>query len=386
VGWSLVNHHARPDRVPAPAGPAATQFHLRLPGYAPTPVRALPGIANELGIGSLLLKDESDRLALPAFKILGASWAVDQTLRRDPAVRTLVAASAGNHGRAVARCAAQRGLACRIYLPAGSSPARAGAIASEGALVVPTAGGYDGAVAAAVRAAGEAGTALVADVAHQPDADSPRWVVDGYATLFRELTEQLAGPVDLVLVPVGVGSLAAAAVRWASHEPRPALVVGVEPTTAACVTASLRSGEPVTIPTSGTTASGLDCATPSTVAWPALRDGLAGTVTVDDPEIHQAMRELAGHGLAIGDCGAAPLAALRRLMGDPDGQPLRTAVRLGGTSRVLFVATEGPTDPASYRAVVEAVATRRQRDRATACGAVNRRHAAPPGGAGGRSE
>jgi diaminopropionate ammonia-lyase len=355
VKWpprALVNHRMCPERVPPPAGPAATRFHRSLPGYAPTPVRSLPGASEQLGIGAVLLKDESDRLGLPAFKILGASWAVERTLRRDPAVRTLVAASAGNHGRAVARCATQRGLACRIFLPAGSSPARAGAIAAEGAAVVPTAGGYEGAVAAAVRATGEPGTALVADVSHQPDAESPGWVVEGYATLFRELTEQLSGPVDLVLVPVGVGSLAAAAVRWACHQPRPALVVGVEPAAAACVTASLRAGEPVTIPTPGTTTTGLDCATPSAVAWPALRDGLAGTITVDDPEVHEAMRALAGYGLAIGDCGAAPLAALRRLVADPDCQPLRTAVGLDPTTRVLFIATEGPTDPASYRAVL----------------------------------
>lgn len=363
AGRVLVNPGARPDRVPPPAGPAATRFHRQLPGYAPTPVRSLPDAAAALGLGAVLVKDESDRLGLPAFKILGASWAVEQTLRRDPAVRTLVAASAGNHGRAVARCAAQRGLAGRIFLPAGASPARVSAIAAEGAEVVPVEGGYDAAVGAAARAAGDPGVALVADVAYQrpdpgsPDSagaapDSAGWVVDGYGTLFRELTGQLSAPVDLVLVPVGVGALAAAAVRWAAHEESHPVVVGVEPTAAACVTASLRAGEPVTVPTPGTALAGLDCATPSAVAWPAVRDGLAGTVTVADPEVRAAMRELAAGGLAIGECGAAPLAALRRLVADPDGRALRDAVGLAPGSRVLFVATEGPTDPASYRAAV----------------------------------
>lgn len=358
----LVNPGARPDRVPPPADPAATRFHRRLPGYTPTPVRSLPDAAAALGLGAVLVKDESDRLGLPAFKILGAGWAVEQTLRRNPSVRTLLAASAGNHGRAVARCAAQRGLACRIFLPDGASPARVSAIAAEGAEVVPVEGGYDGAVVAAARAAGEPGAALVADVAHRPDGsdadsagvatDSAGWVVDGYGTLFRELTGQLSAPVDLLLVPVGVGALAAAAVRWAAHEESHPVVVGVEATAAACVTASLRAGQPVTVPTPGTVLAGLDCATPSVVAWPAVRDGLAGTVTVDDPEVPAAIRELAGYGLAIGECGAAPLAALHRLAADPDGQPLRDAVGLGPGSRVLFVATEGPTDPASYRAAV----------------------------------
>ena len=75
----------------------------------------------ELGDG-VWLKDESDRLGLPAFKVLGVSWAVERALRSDPHVKTLVAASAGNHGRAVAHVAAQRGLHCRIFLPARSVP------------------------------------------------------------------------------------------------------------------------------------------------------------------------------------------------------------------------------------------------------------------------
>src|SRR3954464_11489568 len=86
-------------------------------GSPPPPVHRLDGLAAEIGVGAVHIKDESDRLGLPAFKILGASWAVERTLRERPDVRALVAASAGNHGRAVARVAAWRGLACRIYLP-----------------------------------------------------------------------------------------------------------------------------------------------------------------------------------------------------------------------------------------------------------------------------
>ncbi|MBV9165608.1 MAG: pyridoxal-phosphate dependent enzyme [Solirubrobacterales bacterium] len=74
-------------------------------------------MASELGVAAVQVKDESSRLGLPAFKILGASWAVERALRAESAVRTLVAASAGNHGGAVAHAAALRGLACRIFLP-----------------------------------------------------------------------------------------------------------------------------------------------------------------------------------------------------------------------------------------------------------------------------
>src|SRR5439155_83725 len=87
------------------------------------------------GIPTVLFKDESDRLGLPAFKVLGAAWAIERALREQPEAHTLVAASAGNHGRAVARVAALRGLRCRIFLPERSLPARRDAIASEGAEV-----------------------------------------------------------------------------------------------------------------------------------------------------------------------------------------------------------------------------------------------------------
>jgi diaminopropionate ammonia-lyase len=283
------------------------------------------------------MKDESSRLGLPAFKILGASWAVERALRAagEGRVHTLVAASAGNHGRAVARAAAMRGLRARIFLPARSVAARREAIAGEGAEVVVVDGTYEEAVAASVRAAGAPGVLEIADVG---SSDPARWVVDGYSTLFAELDQVEA--YDLILVPVGVGSLAAAAVRYgAAHGVR---VVGVEPEAAACLQASMAAGERVTIPTPGTAMAGLDCAEVSEAVWPELRDGIAGVVAVSDREAAAAMAELAASRYAIGDCGAAPLAALRRMAADAPAWGLDAA------SRVLLIATEGVTDPEGY--------------------------------------
>jgi diaminopropionate ammonia-lyase len=139
----------RPDAVPAPV-PDAAAFHAGLDGYAPTPLRELsPTVA---------LKDESQRLGLPAFKVLGASWAIERALREHPDVRMLVTASTGNHGRAVAHVAAQRGLACRVFLPSRSVAARREAIAGEGAEIVVIEGVYEDAVAAARSEAQREGT------------------------------------------------------------------------------------------------------------------------------------------------------------------------------------------------------------------------------------
>jgi diaminopropionate ammonia-lyase len=323
---AVVNPAADPAAVPAPSD-AAGAFHRALPGYAPTPVHR---------IGTALVKDESNRFGLPAFKILGASWATELAVRAQPDTHMLVAASAGNHGRAVARAAAMRELACRVFLPARSLAVRREAIAGEGAEVVVVDGTYEQAVEEAERAAAEPSVTLIADVGQGGPAE---WVIDGYQTLFAEAAAQ--ADYDGILVPVGVGSLAAAAARHGAQAGVP--VVGVEPESAACLTASLLHGVPTAVATPGTTMAGLDCAEISRAAWPTLRRGIAGTVTVTDDEAAAAMRELAAAGLSIGESGAATLAGLRALQTDARCAGLRERVRLGRQTRPLLIATEGLT-------------------------------------------
>jgi diaminopropionate ammonia-lyase len=309
----LVNPAYDPSLVRAPATDARA-FHAALPGYAPTRLHRLaPGV---------LLKDESDRLGLPAFKILGASWAVEQAMACDPSITTLVAASAGNHGRAVAHEARRRGLAARIFLPARSLPARRVAIEHEGAEVIVLDGDYEQAVAAAAAEGARPGCFELADVGESGPA---AWVIDGYATLFAEVAEQAPEDLAAVIVPAGVGSLAAAAARFGAQHGIE--VWAVEPRAAACVTASLAASAPTTVPTPGTIMAGLDCAEVSLAAWPSLLRGMRGTITVDDAQARAAMDDLAKRGLAIGECGAAPLAALSHF----DARP------------VALIATEGLT-------------------------------------------
>ena len=288
-------------------------FHRSLPGYAPTPL-------HDLGEG-VWLKDESARLGLPAFKVLGASWAAEQAIAPD--TRLVVAASAGNHGRAVARVARWRGLPCRVFLPARSLPARREAIASEGAEVVVVDGTYEDAVARAEAAGREEGVAEIADVGASQSAHD---VIDGYSTLFAEIAEA-GGAFDTLLVPVGVGSLAAAAARWGVATGT--RIVGVEPEAAACLTAALDAGAPVVIDTPGTIMAGMDCALVSEAAWPDLRDGIAETILVGDAETAAAMAALEDRAIRVGECGAAPYAALARLGAD--------------RGRTVLIATEGPT-------------------------------------------
>jgi diaminopropionate ammonia-lyase len=337
---------------------APKEFHRSLPGYRPTPLVELPELAAELGVAAVFVKDESDRLGLPAFKILGASWAVNRALSRssgfEPATSlaelrdrsgpvTLVTATDGNHGHALARVAALLGLAARIYVPAGTAMETVETIANEGAEVVQTDLIYDEVVwAAASSTAGHRDDLLIQDTAWQGYEQIPQWIVDGYDTLFDEIDMQLGErAIHLVAVPTGVGSLLQAALQHycdPARQQQPA-ILAVEPVTAACVTASLAAGNPVTVDTSEPTImAGLNCGTVSATAWPAIRDWLDAGVAITDDQARAAMRRLNALGVPAGPCGGASLAGVRTALEDSDR---RAALAITETSLLVLISTDG---------------------------------------------
>ncbi|MEV0281607.1 diaminopropionate ammonia-lyase [Streptomyces sp. NPDC050610] len=355
---------------PAPADVRA--FHASLPGYAPTPLTELPGIAAELGVGRFFVKDESARLGLPAFKALGASWAVHRVLARreadaardgvrdgvqgsgrDGASVRLVTATDGNHGRAVARTARLLGHHAHVFVAHGVHPGAVAAIAGEGARVTEVPGVYDDAVRAAEAAAAAPDSVLVQDTAWPGYEEIPGWIAEGYSTLFAEVDAQLtaagAGSPGLVAVPVGVGSLAQAAVTHyrSRRAAGGAALLSVEPENAAGVLHSLLARRPVTVATGDTTMAGLNCGTPSSLAWPFLRDGLDAAVTVTDADSAAAAGALAAHGVSSGPCGAASLAGLRAALTSDGAGALpgvtdrRAALGVGAGSVVVALSTEG---------------------------------------------
>ena len=310
------------------------------------------------------VKDESYRMDLAAFKVLGASWAVNVAVRslaglppadslsalQDTAARavpggpiTLVAATDGNHGRAVARMARLLGARARIYTPAIISPAAVHAIAAEGAEVVSTGLSYDAAVmVAAASCRDRPDQVLVQDTSWPGYEEIPRQIVNGYATLFAEIDDQMSAPVSLVVVPTGVGSLLQAALqhyRAPELATRPA-VLAVEPVTAACVTRSLAAGEPVHVDTSAPTImAGLNCGSVSEIAWPVIRAGLDAGVAVSEADARSAAGVLRGQGVDAGPCGAAALAGAEAALGDDQR---RTDLGIDPTATVVLINTEGP--------------------------------------------
>jgi diaminopropionate ammonia-lyase len=246
--------------------------------------------------------------------------------------------------------ARELGLNAVVYVPDETVPARIEALEGEGAVVRVEPGTFDQAVEAATAAAASQGWLLVVDVAIGTDVTVPGWVMDGYQTIFAECADQLPGPVDVVLIQAGVGALAGAAARYYLSVPRPPRMAVVEPLTAACCLASARAGRRTSVDaTQDSIMAGLNCGTPSLVAWPYVQALATVFCAIDDEWARKAMRDLAAAGVESGESGAAGVAGLLALA---EQRQARLALGLGRKARVLIVNTEGATDPAGYRAVV----------------------------------
>lgn len=344
---------------------APLEFHRKLPHYAPTPLVDAPDVAERLGLRRVVVKNESSRFALPSFKLLGASWATYRALRQRHGEDfgpwstieelrqrlaplkpfSLAAATDGNHGRAVARMARLVEVPCQVFVPKGTAPARIRAIEKEGATVSVVDGDYDATIARSAEE--ESKTCLVIDDTSWPGYEQvPRWVAEGYSTIFREVAEQMDRDPDAVFVPIGVGALGAAATDYFKRR-EDVVVAGVEPESAACLLESIRAGEIVTVPgPHPSIMAGLNCGTPSPVAFPTLRAGVDWCVAIEDPYAEEAMRTLDACGIESGETGAAALGGLEAVLAS--GNPMQ----LDPSTTALVIVTEGPTDPASFERIV----------------------------------
>ena len=342
------------------------------PGYAPTPVVALPGVARAAGVAQLDYKDEAHRFGLGSFKALGGAYAVLRILQdelskhgvmadaaaliagqhRDKVASvTVCCATDGNHGRSVAWGAQMFGCACRVYIHANVSADREAAIAKFGAAMVRLDGDYDASVRKVAQDAAANGWHLVADTNAGGGSDKvPRLVMQGYTLIVDELIGQLTHLPTHVFIPAGVGGLAAAiAGRWAvvAGAARPRMIV-VEPQVADCVFRALRDGEPK--PLDGDVNSFMACLSAGEVspaAWPILRAVADDAVAIADTSAIDTMV-----GLAVGRWGDAPLvsgesgcASVAAVLAVADHAALRSALGLTPQSRVLCIGSEGATAP-----------------------------------------
>ena len=361
-------------------------FHRSLEGYEATPLVPLPGIADSLGLNKVLVKDESFRFGINAFKALGASYAIYRFLKErwenkfdapfnpesfsNPEVLeklgafTFCAATDGNHGRAVAWTAKMLRQQAVIYMPADTVPARIASIQSEGARVEIVEGTFDDCVGEASKNAKEQGWFEIADTAYAGYMTIPSWVLNGYSTLFREMESEINGKreaqIDFIFLQAGVGAFAAAGAsyytqRYGKHRPK---LICVEPVEAAGFLDSIHDGEGDPIPAKGkmeTIMAGLNCGIPSLAAWPILKDSIELFLAISDDYAKKAMIQFAKAGVVSGESGASGLAALLALVNDPALAEARRKIGLDAHSRVLLINTEGDTDPENYQKIIKGV-------------------------------
>jgi diaminopropionate ammonia-lyase len=350
------------------------------PGYAPTPLVPLPGLAAALGLGAVHYKDEAHRFALQSFKALGGAYAVLGVLKAhgarlglppfgaadlaagahadSMAEVTVAAATDGNHGRSVAWGAQMFGCRCVIYLHAHVSAEREREIARFGARIVRVPGHYDDSVHACAADAAANGWALVADTSGDPADPVPALVMQGYTILAEEMLEVLGGePPTHVFVQAGVGGLAAAiaAHTWERFGPgRPRIVV-VEPVRADCIFRTVAAGRPTAVP--GDTDTFMACLAAGEIsapAWVILEHAGDDVVALEDEAAPATMRLLADGfagdpPLVSGESGCAATAGLVAAAADAD---LSARLSLGPASHVVVIGSEGATDPAAYERVV----------------------------------
>jgi diaminopropionate ammonia-lyase len=270
---------------------------------------------------------------------------------------TFACATDGNHGRSVAQGAQLVGARSVIFVHAGVSDERVGAIERFGAQTVRVRGTYDDSLREAERVAKERGWIIVSDTSWEGYERIPGLVMQGYTPIAREALRALPEPPTHVFVQAGVGGVAAAI---AAHfdivlgERRPTFVV-VEPMRASCLFESARTGRPVKIAHGEPTIMAmLECYEPSLVAWRILVRAADAFMTIDEANAVAAMNRLArpsGRDPAVvaGESGGVGLAGLIVAAGDPT---MRAALRLDRTARVFVINTEGATDRRRYEDLV----------------------------------
>jgi diaminopropionate ammonia-lyase len=263
---------------------------------------------------------------------------------------TLICASDGNHGLAVAAAAERAGGKARIYLHGHVPQSRAARIAARGAQIVWVDGTYDDAVDQAAEAAARGDGLLIADTSADPNDPITADVMAGYQMMAREILAQwseqaptatAAPPPTHLFVQAGVGGLAAALAAGLRQVWRDLRIVVVEPVQVACVGAALRTGRIERIPGDlETAAEMLSCGEASAPAVRILREQEAQAIAVDEPSLSAAVETLV-------DCGGPPTTpsgatGIAGLLSTRPGLPETSRIGISSDSRVLVIVTEGP--------------------------------------------
>ena len=345
-------------------------LHTSLDVYKETPLIKL----NFPNIGTVYVKDESQRFGLKAFKGLGGVWAIykvisDELGLNNPPLEeifkhhdklsamTFITTTDGNHGKGVSWAAGLFGCKSYVYMPKGTVEVRAQAIRDAGsATVTITDMNYDDCVKYTARLAKENHWNLIQDTSWMDYEEIPAQIMLGYTTLAYEALWQMKyqRPTHIFL-QAGVGSMAGAiaAVFAEVFKDNPPRVTIVEPTEVACFYETIRisDGEIHSATGNGQTMmAGLNCATPCELAWKILRRYAADAATISDDVAADAMKVLAEHKIISGESGCAGFALANAARNSPE---LRRELEIDEDAIIFVINTEGDTDPDNYEKILQ---------------------------------
>jgi threonine dehydratase len=308
---------------------ARCRLGTRIPRTPLLPSSWLSSIAD----GQVHLKVESATLT-GSFKIRGAlNAALKLSEGIDSDVPTVVTASAGNHGRALALAAEQLGLHCVVFTPMSAPEVKTNAIRRHGAVLHADCETYDDAEAQA-RAFAEAEGGIYVSPYNNAD------VIAGAGTIALELVEALP-QFDVAVVPLGGGGLASGVGLALKAVAPHARVVGVETESSSPFTLSLEAGRITAITPRPSLADGLvGNLEPGTMTFPLVKQVVDAVVTVSEDEIARAMKGLATEErLIVEGAGAAATAAIMAGKASAPGQRVISIVSGGNVDMPKWLFT-----------------------------------------------
>ncbi len=339
-------------------------YHSKLRRYESTPLILLSRLAKSMGIKELYIKDESRRFRQNTFKTLGASFAIHKYLDANPGKHIFCTATDGNHGRSVAWAAKMNKQKAVIFVPADTAISRIKNIKKQRGKVIVVDGDYDAAVARARDEAEGNGYVLMQDMSWEDYTEIPTFITTGYKTMMMELEELIHAPreplIDFVFLQCGVGTWASSVVayyrnRYPKNMP---MIVAVEPLNSDSLLESIRQERvSKTKGSQQTLMSGLNCGTPSPLAWKILKDGVDLFLAIPDDYAIKAMQNLyfpfrSDTQIFAGESGAAGLGGLTALAYEESLEEVKKKIGLNRQSRVLIFNTEGVTDPDSFEELI----------------------------------
>ena len=292
----------------------------------PTPLIHSPYLSKHCG-NNVYLKPENMQVT-GAYKIRGAYYKIS-TLTEEEKARGLVTASAGNHAQGVAYAAQAAGVQATIVMPTTTPLVKVNNTKDYGANVILHGEVFDDAAELAAKLSEEEGLTYV-----HPFNDLT--LATGQGTIAYEIFQDLPD-VDVILVPIGGGGLAAGVSTLAKLLNPNLEVIGVEPTGAASMKASLEAGHVVTLPTATTIADGVAVKTPGDLVFPYVQQNVDRVMALEDGELVEAFLDMMErHKMVVENAGLLTVAALKHL--DCKGKNV-VSLLSGGNMDVITMAS-----------------------------------------------